>query len=81
MFPKRDYKCPQWVGQLGRALSQGGGFRPQTGHIQESTNECIKSGTKKSMFLSLSLSLYLFFYFLHSKNQSINKKEYKVHFS
>ena len=37
-------------------MFQGCGFNPLSGHIYESTNECIDGWINKSMFLSFSLS-------------------------
>ena len=58
---------PLWLGGSGvRRVVQihhGGRFDSQSGHMQESTHECINKWNDKSMFLSPFLSL--------SKNQSI----------
>ena len=45
------------VGQNVIPIHQGCEFIPRSGHIQESTNECINKWNNKSMFLSFSLKL------------------------
>ena len=61
-FFRMEPWSPGWVVQWSEPLPpppirQGCGFDPQSGHIQESTNECISKWNNKSMFLSLSLLL------------------------
>ena len=46
-------KCLPWPGIV--LIHQGHGFDSPSGHIQETTNECISKGNSKQMF-SLSLS-------------------------
>ena len=52
---------PGWVAHWVRALSrlhQGCGFNPQSGHIRESTNECINKWNNKLISASLSSQFF-----------------------
>ena len=50
-------------------IPQGWGLNPQSGHLQESTNECLNKYNNKLTFLSLSFSVSIFL----SLSLSINK--------
>ena len=57
------YGGPGWVAQLVRVapMCQGCRFDPRSGHIQDSTKECINKWNNKSTPLCLSSQLKIFF--------------------
>ena len=62
-----------------RLIHKGCGFYPQSGHLQESTNECMNKCKTKLVSLSLCLSYAVFFllYFLSLINQLKKKSTAK----